>query len=367
MDDVSAGMWFDDLWWDLRVSRNVVVSQSQSDWAGIMLEVSTGPALLDNNVIFTTGGQGGIYESDSNNATIVHNLVMNPVGAALYLSGTGGRHYNCVQVDGEGGNGGEACTGPMSADDVAWLSYGCGLAPTNSTTCKNYHASANIFLGNAPISVSAQCAHPATADGHVCCNTTLTRNAVGKATDGPSTPGATKNALTTTTAKLVGDGDTGKIGSDAGSRWNFTTELFLEIAADAAPTTAAGEAGGPGTDVDFFGRPRAAGAAGSEAGPFQNVSGAKARYRLWPPGGGAVAPPPPGPHRTGFHCPCAGSACCTGCGPGNPCGACGSKQGGHPTNCGLDVNCSKAACDDNTCGCSHAGQLAGCCNFTGSA
>ena len=146
----SAGMWFDDLWWDLRVSRNVVVSQSASDWAGnpscsvsplctestemhtiidlsvlcqynnvfrsnrrcikswlvgagIMLEVSTGPALIDNNVIFTTGGQGGIFESDSNNATIVHNLVMNPVGAALYLSGTGGgRHYNCRQVDGEG-------------------------------------------------------------------------------------------------------------------------------------------------------------------------------------------------------------------------------------------------------------------------
>ena len=71
--------------------------------AGIMLEVSTGPALIDNNVIFATGGQGGIFESDSNNATIAHNLVMNPVGAALYMSGTGGgRHYNCRQVDGEG-------------------------------------------------------------------------------------------------------------------------------------------------------------------------------------------------------------------------------------------------------------------------
>ena len=61
----SAAMWFDDLWWDLRISRNVVVSQSggakEADWAGIMLEVITGPALLDNNVIFTTGAQGGIY------------------------------------------------------------------------------------------------------------------------------------------------------------------------------------------------------------------------------------------------------------------------------------------------------------------
>ena len=73
-------------------------------------------------------------------------------------------------------------------------------------------------------------------DGHVCCNTTLTQNAVGKATDGP---GVTKNVLTTTTAKLVGDSDSGIVGSNVGSRWNFTTELFVEIAADSAPTAAA--------------------------------------------------------------------------------------------------------------------------------
>ena len=41
-------------------------------------------------MIFTTGASGGIFESDSNNATIVQNLVANPAGAALYLSGTGG-------------------------------------------------------------------------------------------------------------------------------------------------------------------------------------------------------------------------------------------------------------------------------------
>jgi hypothetical protein len=359
----SAGMWFDDLWWDLRISRNVVVSESggpkDADWAGIMMEVSTGPALLDNNVIFTTGGTygGGIFEADSNNVSIAHNLVMNPVGAALHLSGYGGRSYNCRQVDGEGGNGGEACTGPLSADDVAWLSYGCGtskkntpinlnrmcsreetdglhqhlpltgvraphqchvgkvpcyamllsiytdvfansilmgfmvhlkgLAPTNSTTCKNYHAAANIFLGNAPISVSDQCASPAKADGHVCCNNTMTGNAVGKAVDGPSTPGATKNTVTTTTATLVGYSADGHASPNDGSRWNFTTELFLDVTADDAPTAAAGKAGGPGTDVDFFGRPRA-GSGAEEAGPFQNVSGATTRYQLWPPGGGGA-------------------------------------------------------------------------------
>jgi len=80
----SVGMWFDDLWWNLRISRNTIVSQRVGDWGGIMLEVSTGPALVDNNVIisafrpgtfFAAGYQGGIYESDSNNATIVQNLV----------------------------------------------------------------------------------------------------------------------------------------------------------------------------------------------------------------------------------------------------------------------------------------------------
>ena len=157
-------------------------------------------------------------------------------------------------------------------------------------------------------------------------------------------------------------GDSGQISrTNAGSRWDFTTELFLDVAADAAPTTAAGKAGGPGTDVDFFGRPRAAGTV--EAGPFPNISGATTRYRLWPPGGGALTPPQP--PRKDFQCPCVGSACCTGCGPGNPCGACGSKHGGFPTNCGLDKNCTEKACDDSTCGCSPAGQLAGCCNFTG--
>ena len=109
---------------------------------------------------------GGIFESNSNNATIVHNLIFNPSGAALYLSGvelpgpgncsTGNcLRYNCRQVDGEGGTGtgGEACAGPLSADNVAWLSYGCGLPPTNSTTNKNYLATGNIFLGLEPISI----------------------------------------------------------------------------------------------------------------------------------------------------------------------------------------------------------------------
>ena len=59
--------------------------------------------------------------------------------------------------------------------------------------------------------------------------------------------------------------------------------------------------------------------------------------------------PPPPPTRDDYTCPCEGSACCTGC--GNP--------------CGLDTFCTNPACDDDKCGCSLAGQAAGCCRFDG--
>jgi hypothetical protein len=73
--------------------------------------------------------------------------------------------------------------------------------------------------------------------------------------------------------------------------------------------------------------------------------------------------------RQDFHCNCTGKPDCTGGGDGCPgtyrysCGTPCGQACGQP--CGLDVNCSKPVCDDDTCGCSHAGQLAGCCNFTG--
>ena len=98
----SAGIWFDDLWWNLRVTRNIVIATANSSWAGIMLEVSTGPALVDNNVIATAGGSnggaaGGIFESDSNNVTIVQNLILDTGStdaAAINFGGTGNRDYN---------------------------------------------------------------------------------------------------------------------------------------------------------------------------------------------------------------------------------------------------------------------------------
>ena len=73
--------------------------------------------------------------------------------------------------------------------------------------------------------------------------------------------------------------------------------------------------------------------------------------------------------RKDFHCNCTGKSDCTGGGHGCPgtyrysCGTACHQACGSP--CGLDVRCLKAVCDDDTCGCSHAGQLASCCNFTG--
>ena len=42
----SVGVWFDDLWYDVRFSRNIIVGRRDNDWGGLMLEISTGPALI---------------------------------------------------------------------------------------------------------------------------------------------------------------------------------------------------------------------------------------------------------------------------------------------------------------------------------
>ena len=66
--------------------------------------------------------------------------------------------------------------------------------------------------------------------------------------------------------------------------WDFETELWLTVQADRGPALAStGTHGKPGTDIDFFGRKRAAGLA-IEAGPFGKLAGAAGtQYRLWPP------------------------------------------------------------------------------------
>ena len=184
--------------------------------------------------------------------------------AALDMGGTWRRYYNC-RAD-EGCAGGK---GPRKPGDQpwAWPSWGCGIPPTNASTNKNYVVEGNILLGPVPVTVA--CKYNNT-EAHVCCNNTVTRNAVNSTPAGP-TGG---NVPTAMALSLSGDLDH--------RDWDFETELRLTVRADHGPARAATSQGGPGTDIDFFGRKRLAGAS-IQAGPFEHLAGATTEFKLWPP------------------------------------------------------------------------------------
>ncbi len=76
-DNDASGIWLDNVWYDSRVTRNVVVGNTG---AGIFIELGAGPLLVDNNIVaFTTAGANlagdGIYSHDSSGVTLAHNLV----------------------------------------------------------------------------------------------------------------------------------------------------------------------------------------------------------------------------------------------------------------------------------------------------
>ena len=243
------------------------------------------PALVDNNFIFGSGAAGGIAEHDSNNATVVQNLVMNRNGSypssdlngsysAFDMGGTWRRHYNCRDMGGCPYHGATGGNQPWS-----WPSWGCGLAPTNATTNKNYYVAGNIFLGPSPI--TAECKYNNT-DSHVCCNNTVDRNAVSVA---PNTSATEHGANVPTVITL-------ELGGDTDNRdWTFETQLTIKITADNGPSKAsAARARGhghghdgehAGMDVDFFGDPRVGQRV--DAGPFQGIAGTTTELVLWPP------------------------------------------------------------------------------------
>jgi hypothetical protein len=277
----SAGMWFDDLWWDLHVTRNVVIATAEGSWAGVMLEVSTGPALIDNNIIITSGGSGGIYESDSNNVTVVQNLVVNTAPnnssfSALNLGGCGGRSYNVGEY--EPGTCEYAGRGWACDYQVSWLSYGCGLAPTNATTNKNYFVEGNIFAGPLAATITACGTNSTARQGHVCCNNTVIHNALNSTQPAAAPSGNVASAAAVT---LIGE-------LKRGNNWNFSSHLGLRLAVDTGPSVAGGTvATGAGADQDFYGRPRRAAARSdgrvAEAGPFEGMAGQVSSLSLWPP------------------------------------------------------------------------------------
>ena len=264
-----------------------MVAKSSGSWAGIMLEVSTGPALIDTNVVITSGADGAFFESDSNNATVVQNFgaivealgdpgsgntsscnggtgnTSAACGAALNLGGCGTRRYNVGDVSGPQPN-------------VSWLSYGCGLAPTDGATNKNYWVEGNVLASDFAPTHNAQqtgcCNSSACAKAagyHVCCNNTIVHNCeAGKGGGGSKV-----------TFELLGDG--------ADVDWDFSSRLTLKLTADGGPARAGGTAAGSaGAARDFFGMARREAPVDgrvAQAGPFENVAGKTSELQLWPP------------------------------------------------------------------------------------
>lgn len=76
-DNGASGIWLDNVWYDSRLTRNVLVGNTG---AGLFIEMGDGPLTIDHNIIaLTTAGAGlagdGIYSHDSSGVHVAHNLV----------------------------------------------------------------------------------------------------------------------------------------------------------------------------------------------------------------------------------------------------------------------------------------------------
>jgi len=70
-DNDCSGIWLDNVWYNSRVTRNVIIN---STGHGIFVELGEGNCLVDNNVIAFTKTGDGIYTHDASGVTIAHNL-----------------------------------------------------------------------------------------------------------------------------------------------------------------------------------------------------------------------------------------------------------------------------------------------------
>jgi parallel beta-helix repeat protein len=73
----ASGIWLDNVWYDSRVTRNVIVN---NNGAGMFIEMGFGPLLVDNNIIALNTAMrilsgDGIYSHDASGVTLVHNLI----------------------------------------------------------------------------------------------------------------------------------------------------------------------------------------------------------------------------------------------------------------------------------------------------
>lgn len=268
---------FDDLWWDVTVSRNVIIQNGNdqmcftprtSTWAtcsGIQFEISTGSGVCTNNIIVGNAGSG-ILQFDSNNMTVLNNLIATNMAStngndtslngglgdniALEFQACSGRQYNENRYE----------NGTMPS--VLWPSYGCGLPPTtDAATFKNWLVAGNILQGGLTTG-GWLVGDNRTGCKHMCNNT-----AVGNAVNGQSRTGG---------GRLIEERDNTQTTINASINLN-ALELRLvvgKIVQGQSPVIAANV-------LDFYGRPRIIGRV--TAGPFQSLVQGKVNIlKLWP-------------------------------------------------------------------------------------
>ena len=87
--------WFDSGAHSVRISRNVFMTKSGENSAGVVFELTDGPVLCDNNIFLGDGSGPAIASQDASNITIVHNLAYGFKGnPSVVLGGLTGRKVN---------------------------------------------------------------------------------------------------------------------------------------------------------------------------------------------------------------------------------------------------------------------------------
>jgi len=77
-----AAIWFDNEWYNSRITRNVVIGSSGK---GIFVEMGNGKCLVDNNIIAYTRSGDGIYTHDASGVTMANNLLFANAHFGIYM------------------------------------------------------------------------------------------------------------------------------------------------------------------------------------------------------------------------------------------------------------------------------------------
>ena len=242
-----------------------------STWAtcsGIQFEVSTGPGVCTNNIIVGNAGSG-ILQFDSNNMTVLNNLIAaNNMGTGNDTSVNGGAGDNIALEF-------QACSGRKYNENryengtmpsVWWPSYGCGLPPTtDAATFKNWLVAGNILQGGTATGGWLFGDNRTRCKNRNMCNNTVYANAV----HGQNRTGG---------GRLVAEHSNTQVAINASVDLDaLELRLVLSEAVQGHSPVIAANA------LDFFGHPRPA-AGLVTAGPVQSLRppGSVNVMKLWP-------------------------------------------------------------------------------------